>query len=174
LLSLLHCLADPWRLTLTVVHCNYGLRGAESDGDELFVSTFCQERGLSLVIHRPKLAKRRQNSSLQAAARGSRYDFMKQLGHEAGADCIAVGHTANDQAETMLMWMLRGAGTAGLAGMPYVREDRIIRPLLASTREEVLAYLEQEGLAHRLDSSNEKPLYHRNRIRRELLPVITQ
>src|SRR5262249_30225256 len=113
-------------------------------------------------------------SSLQAAARDSRYDFMKQLGHEAGADCIAVGHTANDQAETMLMWMLRGAGTAGVAGMPYVREDRIIRPLLASTREGGLAYLEQEGLAHRLDSSNEKPLYHRNRIRRELLPVITQ
>src|SRR5262245_3285945 len=101
LLSLLHRLADPWRLTLTVVHCNYGLRGAESDGDEVFVSTFCQERGLPLVIHRPKLAKRRQNSSLQAAARESRYDFMKQLAHEAGAGCIAVGHTANDQAETM-------------------------------------------------------------------------
>jgi tRNA(Ile)-lysidine synthase len=174
LLSLLHRLANPWRLTLTVVHCNYGLRGAESDGDESFVSTFCRERHLPLVIHRPKLAKRRQNSSLQAAARKVRYDFMRQLAHEVGADCIAVGHTANDQAETMLMWMLRGAGMAGLAGMPYIREERIIRPLLASTREEVLAYLEHEGLAHRLDSSNEKPLYHRNRIRRELLPVITQ
>ncbi|MGH7181657.1 MAG: tRNA lysidine(34) synthetase TilS, partial [Nitrospiraceae bacterium] len=174
LLSLLHRLANPWRLTLTVVHCNYGLRGAESDDDESFVSAFCRERDLPLVIHRPKLAKRRQNSSLQAAARKARYDFMRQLAHEVGADCIAVGHTANDQAETILMWMLRGAGMAGLAGMPYVREERIIRPLLASTREEILAYLEHEGLAHRLDSSNEKPLYHRNRIRRELLPVITQ
>ena len=174
LLSLLHRLADPWRLKLTVVHCNYGLRGAESDGDESFVRTFCLERHLPLVIHRPKLAKRRQNSSFQAAARKARYDFMRQLAQEVGAARIAVGHTANDQAETILMWMLRGAGLAGLAGMPYVREDTIIRPLLASTREEVLEYLKHEGLAHRKDSSNEKSLYHRNRIRRELLPVITQ
>ena len=174
LLSLLHRLARPWRLTLTAIHCNYGLRGAESDGDESFVKTFCRERHLSLVIHRPKLVKRRQRSSLQAAARDARYDFMKQLAHEVGADCIAVGHTANDQAETVLMWMLRGAGMAGLAGMPYAREDGIIRPLLASTREEVLAYLDHEGLTYRRDSSNEKLLYHRNRIRKELFPVITQ
>ena len=173
LLSLLHRLARSWRLTLTAVHCNYGLRGAESDGDESFVNNFCQERQLSLVIHRPKLVKRRQRSSLQAAARDARYDFMKQLAHEVGADCIAVGHTANDQAETVLMWLLRGAGMAGLAGMPYGREDRIIRPLLAATREEVVAYLEHEGLTYRRDSSNEKPLYHRNRIRKDLLPVIT-
>ena len=107
-------------------------------------------------------------------ARDARYDFMKQLAHEVGADRIAVGHTANDQAETVLMWLLRGAGMAGLAGMPYVREDRIIRPLLAATREEVVAYLDHEGLSYRRDSSNEKPLYHRNRIRKELLPVITR
>lgn len=174
LLSLLHRLAQPWRLTLTAVHCNYGLRGAESDDDESFVKAFCQERRLPLVIHRPKLVKRRQRSSLQAAARDARYEFMQQLAHEVEADCIAVGHTANDQAETVFMWMLRGAGMAGLAGMPYAREDRIIRPLLASTREEVLAYLAHEGLSYRHDSSNEKSLYFRNRIRKELLPVITQ
>jgi tRNA(Ile)-lysidine synthase len=174
LLSLLHRLVQPWRLTLTAVHCNYRLRGAESDGDESFVDAFCRERHLSLVIHRPALVKRRQRSSLQAAARDARYDFMKQLAHEVRADGIAVGHTANDQAETVLMWMLRGAGMAGLAGMPYLREERIIRPLLASTREEVLAYLAHEGLTYRHDSSNAKPLYRRNRIRKELLPVITQ
>lgn len=172
LLSLLHCLARSWRLTLTVVHCNYGLRGAESDGDESFVRDFCQERQLSLVIHRPTLVKRRQRSSLQAAARDARYGFMTRLAHEVGAHCIAVGHTANDQAETVLMWMLRGAGMTGLAGMPYVREDRIIRPLLEATREEVLAYLDHQGLTYRRDSSNEKPLYRRNRIRQELLPII--
>ena len=174
LLSLLHRLARSWRLTLTVVHCNYGLRGTESDGDESFVSSFCRERKLSLVIHRPTLVKRRQHSSIQAAARDARYDFMKQFAHEVEADHIAVGHTANDQAETVLMWLLRGAGVAGLAGMPYAREDRIIRPLLAATREEVLAYLDHEGLTYRRDSSNEKLLYHRNRIRKELLPVITR
>ncbi len=174
LLSLLHRLARSWRLTLTVIHCNYGLRGAESDGDESFVREFCQERQLPLVIHHPTLIKRRQRSSLQARARDARYDFMRQLAHEVGAVRIAVGHTANDQAETVLMWMLRGAGMAGLAGMPYRREDGIIRPLLASTREEVLAYLGHEGLTSRRDSSNEKPLYYRNRIRQDLLPVITR
>ena len=174
LLSLLYHLARPWRLTLTVVHCNYGLRGAESDGDEAFVSDFCRERQLPFVIHRPLLVKRRQRSSLQATARDARYDFMKQLAHEVGADRITVGHTANDQAETVLMWLLRGAGMTGLAGMPYVREDMFIRPLLAATREEVVAYLDHEGLTYRRDSSNEKPLYHRNRIRKELLPVLTR
>jgi tRNA(Ile)-lysidine synthase len=174
LLSLLHRLTRPWRLTLTAVHCNYRLRGVESDEDESFVRNFCQERQLSLVIHRPKLVKRRQRSSLQEIARDARYDFMTQLAHEVGADRIAVGHTANDQAETVLMWLLRGTGLAGLAGMPYAREDRIIRPLLAATREEVVAYLDREGLTYRRDSSNEKPLYHRNRIRKELLPVITR
>ena len=174
LLSLLHRLAQSWRLTLTAIHCNYGLRGAESDDDESFVREFCQERQLSLVIHRPTLVKRRQRSSLQARARDARYGFMRQLAHEVGAVRIAVGHTANDQAETVLMWMLRGAGMAGLAGMPYTREDGIIRPLLASTREEVLTYLDHEGLTYRRDSSNEKPLYYRNRIRKDLFPVITR
>ena len=173
LLSLLHRLARPWGLTLTAAHCNYGLRGAESDGDEMFVSTFCKERQLPLVIHRPKLVKRRRRSSLQATARDERYDFMKRLAHKVGADGIAVGHTANDQAETVLMWLLRGAGMAGMTGMLYAREDRIIRPLLAATREEVMAYLDHEGLTYRRDSSNDKPLYYRNRIRKELLPVIT-
>ncbi len=105
LLSLLHRLAPSWRLTLTAVHCNYGLRGAESDGDELFIKTFCLDRHLPLVIHRPRLVKQRQRSSLQAMARDARYDFMKQLAHEVKADRIAVGHTANDQAETVLMWL---------------------------------------------------------------------
>ena len=73
---------------------------------------------------------------------------MRQLAHEMGADRIVVGHTANDQAETVLMWMLRGAGMAGLAGMPYAREDGIIRPLLAVTREEVVTKpLPAEGWA---------------------------
>src|SRR5262245_3946717 len=174
LLSLLHRLARTWRLTLTVVHCNYRLRGVESDSDESFVSDFCRERQLPLVIHRPMLVKERQRSSLQETARHARYDCMKQLARQVGGDCIAVGHTANDQAETILMWLLRGAGMTGLAGMPYAREDGIIRPLLAATRDEVVAYLNHEGLPYRHDSSNEKPLYQRNRIRRELLSVITR
>jgi tRNA(Ile)-lysidine synthase len=172
LLSLLASLAPAWRLTLTVIHFNYGLRGSESDEDEAFVASFCQARNISFIVRRPVLAKRRRTSSLQALARWARYQAMKSLAHEIHADRIVTGHTANDQAETILMWMLRGAGLTGLTGMPFIREHIIVRPLLRATREEVLDYLKEEGLSYRQDSSNATSLYRRNRIRRELLPVM--
>ena len=174
LLSLLHRLAPSWRLSLTAVHFNYGLRGGESDADESFVRAWCEERHIPLIVEQPLLPKKRGASSLQAAAREARYAAMQQIARDAGADRIVVGHTANDQAETMVMWMLRGAGLSGLAGMPYVRDGIIVRPLLASTRKDVLAYLDLEGLSYRSDSSNEKPLYHRNLIRKEIMPVLTR
>lgn len=174
LLSLLHRLAPSWQLSLTAVHFNYGLRGGESEGDESFVRTWCGERRVPLVVHRPVLSKKRRASSLQAVAREVRYTAMQQIARELGAERIVVGHTANDQAETMVMWMLRGAGLKGLAGMPYVREGIIVRPLLASTREDILTYLNQQGVPYRADSSNDKPLYHRNRIRREIMPALTR
>jgi tRNA(Ile)-lysidine synthase len=172
LLSLLAHLALAWRLTLTVIHFNYGLRGRESDGDEAFVSSFCRERNIPCVVRRPVLSKRPRVSSLQALARWARYEAMKSLAHEIYADRIVTGHTANDQAETILMWMLRGAGLTGLTGMPFIREEIIVRPLLRTTREEVLDYLKQEKVAWRQDSSNVKDLYRRNRIRRELMPLM--
>ena len=174
LLSLLHRLAPSWRLSLTAVHFNYGLRGEESDGDESFVHTWCDERRVPLMVHRPLLPKKRRASSLQAVAREVRYAAMRRIAHDLRADRIVVGHTANDQAETMLMWMLRGAGLSGLAGMPYIREGIIVRPLLASTRDDILTYLEQQGVPYRSDSSNQKPLYRRNRIRTEIMPALTK
>ncbi|HET9574934.1 MAG TPA: tRNA lysidine(34) synthetase TilS [Nitrospira sp.] len=174
LLSLLASLAPAWRLKLTAIHFNYGLRGSESDGDEAFVASFCQARNISFIVRRPVLAKRSRVSSLQALARIARYEAMKSLTREIGADRIVTGHTANDQAETMLMWMLRGAGLTGVAGMPFIREEIIVRPLLMTTREEVLDYLKQERLSYRQDSSNITTLYRRNRIRQELLPVMAR
>jgi tRNA(Ile)-lysidine synthase len=172
LLSLLAGLAPSWRLKLTVVHFNYGLRGAESDGDEAFVSSFCQARNIPFIVRRPVLTKQHRVSSLQVLARWARYEAMKALAHELHADRIVTGHTANDQAETMLLWMLRGAGLTGLAGMPFMREHMIVRPLLKTTREEILAYLKHEGQSYRQDSSNLTGLYRRNRVRRDLLPVM--
>lgn len=172
LLSLLHQLAPSWHLALTVVHFNYGLRGEESDADESFVRAWCDERGISLIVQRPVLPKRRGASSLQAVAREVRYAAMQQLARDLGVDRIVVGHTADDQAETMLMWILRGAGMSGLAGMPYVREGLVVRPLLASTREDVLSYLNQKGLSYRRDSSNQEARYYRNRIRKEVMPIL--
>lgn len=172
LLSLMASLAPSWRLTLTVVHFNYRLRGSESDGDEAFVSSFCQSRNIPLIVRRPVLSKQRRVSSLQMLARWARYEAMKSLAHEIHADRILTGHTANDQAETILLWMLRGAGLTGLAGMPLMREKLIVRPLLKTTREEILEYLTQEGLSYRQDSSNLTALYRRNRVRHVLLPVM--
>lgn len=174
LLSLLHRLAQSWRLSLTAVHFNYGLRGEESDGDESFVRTWCDEQRIPLLVQRPMLPKKCRASSLQAAAREVRYAAMRRIARGLRADRIVVGHTANDQAETMLMWMLRGAGLSGLAGMPYKREGLIVRPLLASTRKDILTYLDQQGVPYRSDSSNEKPLYRRNRIRMEIMPALAR
>ncbi len=167
-------LAPSWHLRVTAVHVNYRLRGTESDEDEAWVTAFCRDRGVPLVVLRPTLVKEKRRSSLQAIARDARYDAMKALAREVGADRIVVGHTADDQAETVLMWMLRGAGLTGLAGMPFVREGLIVRPLLSTTKRELIEFLDQEGLAYREDSSNRSDRYRRNRIRRELLPIMTK
>ena len=172
LLSLLHRLRASWRLSLTAAHFNYGLRGEESDGDQEFVTALCRYLEVPLVTRRLDVRRRTRGSSLQAAARDLRYRALAEIAEQCGADRIAVGHTADDQAETMLLWMLRGAGLTGLAGMPAARDGKIIRPLYDSTRKEVLAYLGRSGLSYRQDSSNEKLLYARNRIRHELLPLL--
>ncbi len=174
LLSLLHRLRTPWSLTLTAVHFNYGLRGAESEGDQEFVAAFCRELGIPLVTRRLEVRGRAHRTSLQEAARDLRYRAMKELAKEYGADRIALGHTADDQAETVLLWMLRGAGLTGLSGMPAVRDGDIVRPLYETKRQDILAYLKQAELAFRRDSSNSKPLYMRNRVRQEVMPVLNR
>lgn len=175
LLSLLHTCAPAWRLLLSAVHFNYGLRGHESEEDASFVAELCGRLHIPLHIHRLTLArgeKSARTSSRQEQARDLRYDAMQQLALDLHVDRVALGHTADDQAETVLMWMLRGAGLAGLGGMPYRREHLFVRPLLDATRQDILAYLEDHTLPFRTDSSNGQSVYFRNRIRQELLPVV--
>lgn len=172
LLSLLHRLSPSWSLTLTAVHFNYGLRGEESDGDQEFVTALCRDLDVPLYARRLSVRDRSRGTSLQAIARDLRYRALLEIAEECGADRIAIGHTADDQAETILLWMLRGAGLTGLSGMPVSRDGNIVRPLCETRREEILAYLKHAGLSYRQDSSNAKPLYLRNRIRQEVLPVL--
>ena len=172
LLSLLHRLRSSWSLTLTAVHFNYGLRGVESDEDQVFVETLCRELEIPLYARRLDVRDRARRTSLQAAARDLRYRAMTDIAETCGADRIAVGHTADDQAETILLWMLRGAGLAGLSGMPISRDRTIIRPLYQTKRQEILAYLQRAGLSYRQDSSNAKLVYARNRVRHEVLPIL--
>lgn len=174
LLSLLDCLRTGWSLTLTAVHCNYGLRGAESENDQTFVATRCRELSIPLHVRQFDLLDRPKRSSIQAVARDLRYQAFANIAKECGADRVALGHTADDQAETILLWLLRGAGLNGLSGMPAVREERIIRPLYETGRQDILSYLKDAGLQFREDSTNAKPLYLRNRIRHELVPTLNR
>ncbi|WP_413936167.1 tRNA lysidine(34) synthetase TilS [Nitrospira sp. BLG_1] len=174
LLSILHHLRSHWKLTLTAIHCNYGLRGAESDEDQRFVEALCLSLVVPLHVRRAHIQTDRRTASLQAEARDIRYRLMQEIRTMSGADRIAVGHTADDQAETVLLWMLRGAGLTGLSGMPAVRDDAVVRPLYETTRREILTYLRTAGVSYREDSSNAKPLYLRNRIRQEVIPLLTQ
>lgn len=174
LLCLLHRLKISWRLTLTAVHCNYGLRGDESDADQAFVESVCRRLDIPLRTIKLEVRNRARGLSLQAAARDLRYRAMHEMAQQCGADRIAVGHTADDQAETVLLWMLRGAGLTGLSGMPACREDIVIRPLYETRRGELLAYLSGESVSFRQDSTNGKPIYLRNRIRQEVIPVLQQ
>ncbi|MBI3603200.1 MAG: tRNA lysidine(34) synthetase TilS [Nitrospirae bacterium] len=176
LLSLLVELAPSWDLRLAALHVNYGLRGEESDEDARFAAALCDRFSVPFQCERVSLAREgaqgRQRSSLQEIAREARYEVLVRAGRKLGVDKIALGHQADDQAETLLMWMLRGAGTAGLAGIPPIRESFFIRPLLQVSRSEILDYLKERRVSFRSDSSNDKPLYLRNRVRHELLPML--
>ena len=175
LLAVLQSLCPAWGLRLSVAHFNHGLRGAESEDDASFVHALCQTFDIPCIVTLLDLNAReirRPGYSLQDYARERRYQELFRIATEIDADKVAVGHTANDQAETMVMWMVRGARTGGLGGIPPTRRPNVIRPLLETSREELLAYLDRKGLSYRNDSSNAKLIYLRNRIRKEVIPVL--
>jgi tRNA(Ile)-lysidine synthase len=169
-----HSSAGP----LVVAHLNHGLRGAESDGDEDFVRSLCAELGI--VAHCESLDVRSAaiGANLEATARRLRYDWLAGIARQVGAEWVATGHTANDQAETVLHRLLRGAGLAGLRGIAPRRElttgVTLIRPLMSVNRQEVIDYLEEIGQPTRLDSTNLDPALTRNRLRHELLPLLAE
>jgi tRNA(Ile)-lysidine synthase len=163
-------------LQLHAAHVNYGLRGADSETDEALVREVGARMGVPVSCERVQVAK--EQASLQRQARDIRYAFFARVLREYGLATVATGHTADDQAETVLLWLVRGSGTKGLAGIPVMRVmenvpgSRVVRPLLEVSREEVLAYLVSCGIPYRLDASNVTALYRRNRIRHELLPLL--
>lgn len=161
-------LAGPWELGLVIGHVNHGLRGEESERDMRFV----QEQALKyrIPVEVRKLGKEDYpaGENLQASARRLRYRFLDEIAEKWGAGRIATGHNRDDHVETLLMQIFRGAG--GLWGIPASRGERYIRPLLDASRAEIEAYVTERNLSFCEDSSNQKPLYLRNRIRREFLP----
>ena len=176
LLHLLHRLAPEWAAGLHVFHMEHGLRGEASRADAAYVRELAEQLGLPCTVFslQPGVLKH-QSGSLQANARAARHSAIEQLALETGANRVAVGHHRDDQAETFLLRLLRGAGARGLGSMAPVRSLgglAYIRPLLELSRAEIEAYCTAHSLAPRQDKSNMQPDYLRNRIRLDLLPKL--
>lgn len=174
--ALLRALLDGGRSGLTVAHVNHHLRGAESDADEAFVGHLAGSLGVGFRSTRIDVAKTAARGNLEATARRVRYDWLARVAAEVGAKWIASGHTADDQAETVLHRLIRGTGLRGLRGVVEWDElqpgRELVRPLLTVTRAELLDYLAGLGQPFRTDSSNADPRFTRNRIRAELVPLL--
>jgi len=157
----------------SVAHCNFSLRGAESDGDEEFVASWARTNSIPYFSTRfDTLAYAGTNKvSVQMAARELRYDWFRSLIRSGGFDALAVAHNLNDNVETFLINMVRGTGLSGLTGMSP-RTGDIIRPLLFATREEIASFATAHSIEYREDSSNAEVKYTRNRIRHRVIPEL--
>ncbi|MDH3503636.1 MAG: tRNA lysidine(34) synthetase TilS [Nitrospirota bacterium] len=178
--ALFRCLVElriRWNWDICIGHVNHGFRGAESDGDAKFVETLAETFAVPVMVRRLHLNKhdaKLKKQSLQEYARTARYQALEQMVLDWNATKLVLGHTADDQAETVLMWMLRGCGTGGLGGIPPKRGAHVVRPLLDIQRSEIVAYLKERQEEFRVDSTNVQPVYLRNRIRQHLIPQLKQ
>ena len=159
-------LREQLGIQVQAAHFNHHLRGEESQRDENFVVDFCKDHGM--ICHVGGAEVKTGEKGLEAAARTARYAFLQSLPGK-----IATAHTADDNAETMLMHLVRGTGLKGLGAIAPIREN-IIRPMLNITRQEVLAFLETEGIAYVTDSSNDTDDFLRNRIRHHVMPLLKE
>ena len=164
MLFALYLLRDELGITLEAAHFNHHLRGAESDRDEAFVTDFCGRYGIPLHLGSGRIVPGKKG--LEAAARDARYAFLRRLPGK-----VATAHTADDNAETVLMRLIRGTGLKGLGAIAPV-SGNVIRPMLTVTRDDVEAFLEEYALPHVEDSSNGTDDFLRNRIRHGILPLM--
>ena len=164
MLFALYLLRDELGITLEAAHFNHHLRGAESDRDEAFVTDFCGRYCIPLHLGSGRIVSGKKG--LEAAARDARYAFLRSLPGK-----VATAHTADDNAETMLMRLIRGTGLKGLGAIAPV-SGNVIRPMLTVTRDDVEAFLEEYALPHVEDSSNAEDDFLRNRIRHGILPLM--
>lgn len=176
LLHLLSQLAGDVGFLVSAVHVNHRLRGADSDGDEEFVRGFCQRKNMPFYVARWKGPKRGDN--LQDAARNFRYKTFFDTARKIGGDKVALAHNLEDQAETILLNLIRGAGLDGICGMNFRRESTqgpfLIRPLLNISRSEIESFAGKEGILFRSDVTNDQTKYNRNFIRHKIMPLIRE
>ena len=172
LLDVLQKLHDEMGLQLVVAHFNHGLRPEADDDETRFVESVAESYGLPFFVKRADISLRAHHGSLEEAARTARYRFLEEVRERSSAQEVAVGHNLDDQAETVIMRLLRGSGPSGLGGIPPTRDGRIIRPLIEVTRKEIEAYLDCRALKYTVDSSNLDTRFLRNKIRLELMPAL--
>lgn len=176
LLHLLARLAQQLTITMVVAHADHGLRPEASADEEQLVRKEAARLGLTCVVDHLAVKERArgQGQSLEEAARDLRYAFFATVAASHDAHKIAVAHTADDQAEEVLLRLLRGSGKKGLSGMSLLRQGSVVRPLLTTTKARLLAYLRERSIPFALDQSNSDRRYLRNRVRLDLLPYLAQ
>jgi tRNA(Ile)-lysidine synthase len=171
LIHCLHRLAPCMDVSLTAAHLDHGIRGAEAKEDWEFVSKLAASLDIPFIAESIEIQKLSEPRNLEERARQVRYDFLSRTARSVKADKIAVGHNMNDQAETVLLHLVRGCGISGLSAI-RPRTGCLIRPLLETSRRQILEYLEALRVGYREDSSNRSLQYRRNRIRHELIPYL--
>jgi tRNA(Ile)-lysidine synthase len=169
LLEVLSLLAKKSQFELQIAHVNYGLRGKDSDQDEQFVRKLGEK--FDVPVNALKVKKGSSKGNLENSLRNIRYAYFEKLRLEKKFDLIAVAHNGDDQAETVLMRIIRGSGLNGLSAMKP-SNGKIIRPLLETPRSEIEAYLKEKHLEFRIDKTNLEPSFARNKIRLQLLPFL--
>ncbi len=174
LIHILNLLREERDISLIVAHFNHGLRGDESDRDATFVKSLAEILELPYKLEKGDVSsyKNQTKLSMEEASRILRYRFLEATLEEEGAQRIALGHTADDQAEEVLMRILRGSGKLGLCGIPPVRNNIFIRPLIEVSRAQIERFLERRGLSYVIDSSNVDQRYLRNKVRLNLIPFL--
>lgn len=174
LLHILYRLKEKMNIEVYAAHLNHQIRGLEAQKDALYISQICEDLGITSfvkAINVPEYCKE-QGVSLEEGARTLRYEMFEEIKQKTKSNKIAIGHNRNDQAETVLMRIMRGTGLQGLRGIEYIRDNEIIRPILDIERSEIEAYCEKYELNPRIDKTNLESIYTRNKIRLELIPYM--
>ncbi len=175
LLDILNRIKKRLRLSLIVAHVNHGIRVRESEVEARFVRLKSFRMNLpfeQLSVSIPEIAKEK-SISLEQAGRNARYEYFKKIYKKYKAQSIALGHHADDQVETVLMRLIRGSGIDGLKGIPAKRAE-FIRPLIECNQQEIETYCQRKKITYCIDSTNKEPMYLRNKIRHQLLPLLTE
>ena len=178
-MALLHVMArlvPHLGITMVAAHVDHGLRPVEAADEEGLVCGAAAALGLECLVGHLDVVSRAkgEGSSLEAAARDLRYEFFEAVAQTHDANKIVVAHTADDQAEEVLLRLIRGTGRKGLSGMTLLREGRVVRPFLSTEKSRILSYLQERGIVFAFDSSNADRRYLRNKIRLDLLPFLTR